>query len=36
MLEVTIDGVKTKVPQCTCGKCIVRRLRKDFFTSFPY
>ena len=36
MLEVTIDGIKTKVPQCTCGKCIVRRLRKDFFTSFPY
>lgn len=36
MLEVTIDGVKEKVPPCTCGKCIVRRLRKDFFTSFPY
>ena len=36
MLEVTIDGVKTKVPPCTCGKCIVRRLRKDFFESLPY
>ena len=36
MLEVTIDGKKTKVPPCTCGKCIVRRLRKNFFNSFPY
>lgn len=24
------------IPKCTCGKCIVKRLRKDFFTSFPY
>ena len=24
------------MPPCTCGKCIVRRLRKDFFSSFPY
>ena len=36
MLEVTINGKLTKVPPCTCGKCIVRRLRKDFFNSFPY
>ncbi|MCQ2817871.1 MAG: hypothetical protein MJ252_11455 [archaeon] len=36
MIEVTIDGIKTKVPQCTCGKCIVRRLRKDFFENLPY
>ena len=36
MLEVTINGKLTKVPPCTCGKCIVRRLRKDFFSSFPY
>ena len=36
MMEVTINGKLTKVPPCTCGKCIVRRLRKDFFTSFPY
>ena len=26
MLEVTINGKLTKVPPCTCGKCIVRRL----------
>jgi hypothetical protein len=36
MLEVTINGQKTFVPPCTCGKCIVRRLRKDFFNGFPY
>ena len=36
MLEVTINGKPQKVPQCSCGKCIVRRLRKDFFTSIPY
>jgi hypothetical protein len=36
MLEVTINGKSQKVPQCTCGKCIVRRLRKDWFTSLPY
>lgn len=36
MLEVTINGKKERVPPCTCGKCIVRRLRKDFFNSFPY
>ena len=36
MLEITINGTKTKVPPCTCGKCIVRRLRKDFFNPLPY
>lgn len=36
MLEVTINGVKEQVPQCTCGKCIVRRLRKPFWTDLPY
>ena len=36
MLEVVIDGVKTKVPQCTCGKCIVRRLRENNWDTFPY
>lgn len=36
MMEVTINGKKERVPPCTCGKCIVRRLRKDFFNSFPY
>jgi hypothetical protein len=24
------------LPFCTCGKCIVKRSRKDFFTKFPY
>lgn len=36
MIEVTINGIKQMVPECTCGKCIVRRLRKDFFTQLPY
>ena len=36
MLEVEIDGVKTKVPQCTCGKCIVRRLRENNWDTLPY
>lgn len=35
-MEVSINGQMCKVPPCTCGKCIVRRLRKNFFTSFPY
>jgi hypothetical protein len=35
-MKVDIDGQKVTVPYCTCGKCIVRRMRKDFFTSFPY
>lgn len=35
-MEVTINGKLEKVPPCTCGKCIVRRLRKNFFNSFPY
>ena len=25
-----------KIPFCTCGKCIVKRLRKSHFTNFPY
>ena len=36
MLDVEIDGVKTRVPQCTCGKCIVRRERKNEDPSIPY
>lgn len=36
MLEVDIDGVRTRVPQCTCGKCIVRRMRKNEDPSIPY
>ena len=36
MLEVEIDGVKTHVPQCTCGKCIVRRERKNEDPVIPY
>lgn len=35
-MEVDLNGQKVTVPNCTCGKCIVRRMRKDFFTSFPY
>lgn len=36
MMNVPINGQMCKVPPCTCGKCIVRRLRKNFFSSFPY
>lgn len=36
MLEVEINGQLTKVPQCTCGKCIVRRLREKLNPSMPY
>ena len=36
MLEVEIAGVKTHVPQCTCGKCIVRRERKTQDPIIPY
>jgi hypothetical protein len=25
-----------RIPFCTCGKCIVKRLRKSHFTSYPY
>ena len=36
MLDVEIDGVRTRVPQCTCGKCIVRRQRKNEEPTIPY
>ena len=36
MLDVEIDGVRTRVPQCTCGKCIVRRKRLMEDPSIPY
>ena len=36
MLDVSINGKYQTVPKCTCGKCIVRRLRKDFFNPLPY
>ena len=36
MLDVEIDGVRTRVPQCTCGKCIVRRQKKLEDPSIPY
>lgn len=29
-------GNSENSPYCTCGKCIIRRLRKNHFTSFPY
>lgn len=35
-MEVEIEGHRVTVPHCTCGKCIVRRLRKDHFSSIPY
>ena len=35
-MDVTIDGQLRTVPKCTCGKCIVRRLRGNNFPSFPY
>jgi len=35
-MNVEINGENCEVPFCTCGKCIVRRLRKGFFTNFPY
>ena len=35
-LDVSIDGKFETVPKCTCGKCIVRRLRENLFTPFPY
>ena len=36
MLEVEINGVRTRVPQCTCGKCIVRKKRLIEDPSIPY
>ena len=36
MLDVSIDGKFQTIPKCTCGKCIVRRLRENLFTPFPY
>ena len=36
MLDVSINGKFQTVPKCTCGKCIVRRLRENFFPPFPY
>ena len=36
MLDVSIEGKFQTVPKCTCGKCIVRRLRENVFTPFPY
>ena len=35
-MDVTIDGQLRTVPKCTCGKCIVRRLRGNNFPAFPY
>ena len=36
MLDVSIAGHLQTIPKCTCGKCIVRRLREGLFTPFPY
>ena len=29
-------AVDELVPLCTCGKCVVKRMRKDLFANFPY
>ena len=36
MLDVSIDGKFQTIPKCTCGKCIVRRQRKNEDPSIPY
>ena len=36
MLKVLINGQVTHVPQCTCGKCIVRRKLQKLDPSLPY
>ena len=36
MLKVSINGKVTHVPQCTCGKCIVRRKLQKLEPSLPY
>ena len=35
-LDVSIEGQFRTIPRCTCGKCIVRRLRENLSTPFPY
>lgn len=35
-MKVEIDGKLQTVPLCTCGKCLVKRLRKEHFLSYPY
>lgn len=35
-MKVELDGKIQTVPLCTCGKCIVKRLRKEHFLSYPY
>jgi len=35
-MKVEIDGKLQEVPKCTCGKCLVKRLRKEHFLSYPY
>ena len=35
-MNVELNGERVTVPFCTCGKCVVKRMRKGFFTSFPY
>ena len=36
MLKVSINGKITHVPECTCGKCIVRRKLLKQYPSLPY
>ena len=35
-MQVELNGKIQTVPLCTCGKCIVKRLRKEHFLSYPY
>lgn len=35
-MRVEVDGKFQVVPKCTCGKCLVKRLRKEHFLSYPY
>ena len=36
MTDLHGEVTSAYVPNCTCGKCIVKRMRKDFFENFPY
>lgn len=35
-MQAEIDGKTQIVPICTCGKCVVKRMRKEHFLSYPY
>jgi len=35
-MSVQIHNEHQDTPHCICGKCLIRRLRKNHFTNFPY